>query len=75
MNIGGKKMEDRIKSLLNDVDKEFYKLDPCMQAKFALEQVSIWQQKFNESKDKAIKENFVDATRECKRINQSPEIF
>lgn len=68
-------MEERIKSLLRDVDEEFYKLDPCTRAKLATEQVILWQQRFNESKVKALNENFIDTTRECKRINQSPEIF
>lgn len=53
---------DRIKNLLNDVDKEFQGLDNYQRAKFAIEQISMWQQKFNEAKAKILKHNIVDAT-------------
>ncbi len=42
------KDENRLKTLLNDMDKEFQKLDHLQRAKFAIEQISLWQQKFNE---------------------------
>ncbi len=60
-----KKYEDRIKNLLSEIDKEFNKLAPHARAKFAIEQISVWQQRFNESKYPVVKENgknFVDAT-------------
>ncbi len=40
--------ENRLKTLLNDMDKEFQKLDHLQRAKFAIEQISLWQQKFNQ---------------------------
>lgn len=42
-----------LKILLRDVDQEYYRLDPYMQAKFAIEQISVWQQKFNDAKGKS----------------------
>ncbi len=51
-------MEDKIGILLSDVEREFYRLPPYKRAKFAIEQISMWQQKFNEAKDKVVKENF-----------------
>ncbi len=54
------KNEDRIKNLLNDVDKEFCKLTPHLQVRFAIEQISIWQRRFNEANNNAFKENFLD---------------
>ncbi|VVB97670.1 Uncharacterised protein [uncultured archaeon] len=63
-----------LKILLQDVDREFYRLDPVMQAKFAIEQINMWQQKFNEAKHKVPIENFVHATHEAKIINQYAEI-
>ncbi len=56
------KNEDGIKILLNDVDKEFYRLTPDLQVRFAEEQISIWQQRFKEAKNNALKENLVDTT-------------
>lgn len=63
-----------LKILLRDVDREFYKLTPFMRAKFAIEQINIWQQKFNEAKHKVPRENFVYSTSESKTINQYTEI-
>lgn len=62
-----------LKILLHDVDREFYRLTPVMQARFALEQINLWQQKFNEAKHKVPIENFVHSTREVKIINQYAE--
>lgn len=59
----------QLKILLQDVDQEFYRLAPVMQAKFAIEQINMWQQKFNEAKNKVPIENFVHSTREDKIIN------
>ncbi|KCZ71796.1 hypothetical protein ANME2D_01851 [Candidatus Methanoperedens nitroreducens] len=70
----GEKIEDKIRSLLNDIDKEFQRLTPHVGAKFAIEQISMWQQKFNEAKSKILKENVVDATSERKVIGQDAEI-
>ncbi len=48
-NMEGKN-ENRIKTLLSDVDEEFKQLDNLHRAKFAIEQISLWQRKFNETK-------------------------
>lgn len=71
------KNEYRIKDLLSEIDREFYSLPSHEMAKVAIEQISSWQQKFNEAKNNLVKENFrnfVDATCEFKILNQSPEI-
>jgi hypothetical protein len=68
------KNEARIKNLLKDVNKEFMGLNHYNQAKFAIEQISQWQQKFNEAKMKILKENIVDATPAGMMISQFPEI-
>lgn len=41
---------EKIKILLSDVDKEFQKLNHIQRAKFAIEQISAWRQKFDEAK-------------------------
>ncbi len=46
------KNDDRIKKLLNAVDVEFKQLDNLHRAKFAIEQISAWQQKFKETENK-----------------------
>lgn len=66
--------KNRLKILLCDVDQEFCRLTPYMQAKLAIEQISMWQQKFNEAKNKVLKENFVEVTRKYNIINQYAEI-
>jgi hypothetical protein len=66
--------EYRIKTLLNDVDKEFEGLNHYQRAKLAIEQISIWQKKFNEAKVKILKENIVDATPLIGIIGQYPEV-
>ena len=66
--------EYRIKTLLNDVDKEFEGLNHYQRAKLAIEQISMWQQKFNEAKVKILKENIVDATPANRIIGQYPEV-
>lgn len=71
MNI---KNEDKIKTLLNDVDKEFQGLNHYQRAKFAIEQISIWQQKFNEAKGKIPRESIVDVTSAGEIIGQHPEV-
>lgn len=63
-----------LKILLGYVDREFYKLTPVMRAKLAIEQINLWQQKFNEAKQKVPRENFVYSTREDKIINQDAEL-
>ncbi len=42
--------ENRLKTLLSDMENEFQRLDHLQRAKFAIEQISVWQQKFNEAK-------------------------
>ena len=66
--------EYRIKTLLNDVDKEFEGLNHYQRARLAIEQISMWQQKFNEAKVKILKENIVDATPANRIIGQYPEV-
>lgn len=66
--------EDKIKTLLNDIDKEFQGLNHYQRAKFAIEQISIWQKKFNEAKVKIPCESIVDATAAGEIIGQHPEV-
>jgi hypothetical protein len=68
------KNEDRIKILLHDVDTEFKQLDHLHRARFAMEQISVWQQKFNEAKIKIPRENFVDTIAMGEVLGQYPEI-
>ena len=65
---------NRIKTLLSDIDKEFQGLNHYQKAKFAIEQISMWQRKFNEAKSKILKEKFIDATPAGGMISQFPEI-
>ena len=75
---GGKIMEEngenKIKALLNDVDKEFLGLNHYQRAKFAIEQISTWQQKFNEAKVRIQKENSVEINSSFSTLGQYPEI-
>ncbi len=64
--------EDRLKILLSDIDKEFLGLNYYQRAKLAIEQISMWQQRFNDSKGKI--ETFIDATPASGAIGQYPEI-
>ncbi len=68
------KYENRIKILLEDIDKEFQRLTPHRKAKFAIEQISVWQQKFYDAKNKIHKEDFVDATSDRSIIGQEAEM-
>lgn len=70
----GEKNEDKIKILLGDVDKEFQRLNPYVKAKFAIEQISVWQQKYYEAKNKINKDDLVDATSERTVIGQDAEL-
>ncbi|SNQ60640.1 hypothetical protein [Candidatus Methanoperedens nitratireducens] len=70
----GDKNEDKIKILLGDVDKEFQRLNPYVKAKFAIEQISVWQQKYYEAKNKINKEDLIDATSERTVIGQDAEL-
>lgn len=66
--------ETKIKTLLSDVDKEFRGLNHYRRAKFAIEQISMWQQKFNEAKGKILRENIVDATHTGTILSSYPEL-
>lgn len=66
--------EDRINELLRDVAKEFQGFNHYQRAKFAIEQISLWQERFIEAKSKILRENIVDATATHGIISQSPEI-
>ena len=70
----GEKNEDKIKILLGDVDKEFQRLNPYVKAKFAIEQISVWQQKYYEAKNKINKDDLIDATSERTMIGQDAEL-
>jgi hypothetical protein len=63
----------QLKILLQDVDREFYRLAPAVQAKFAIEQINMWQHKFNEAKNKVPIERFVNSTYGAKIIDQCAE--
>jgi hypothetical protein len=41
---------DKIKIILNDLDEEFYRFNDYHRAKFAIDQIGRWQQKFKEVK-------------------------
>ncbi len=64
---------NRIKTLLNDVDKEFQGLDHLHKAKFAIEQISLWQQKFNDAKVRIQRDYIVDVTSAGEILSQYPE--
>ena len=66
--------EDKIKALLNDVDKEFLGLNHYQRAKFAIEQISTWQQKFNEAKGRIQRENIVEVSSATLTPSEHPEI-
>ena len=66
--------ESRIKTLLSELDKEYQGLNHYQRAKFAIEQIGVWQHKFNEAKTKILKEDFIDATPVGGLISQTPEI-
>ncbi len=66
--------ETRIKALLEDVNREFMGLNHYQRAKFAIEQISTWQQKFNEAKSRIQKENIVEITSASSTLGQYPEI-
>ncbi len=48
--------DNRIKTLLSAVDQEFYSLTPNQQAEFSIEQIRIWQQRFNKEREQILKE-------------------
>jgi hypothetical protein len=66
--------ENRIKALLNDVNKEFLGLNHYQRAKFAIEQISTWQQKFNEAKVRIQRENIVEINSATLPLSEYPEI-
>ena len=66
--------EERIKNLLDGIDKEFQGLNHYQKAKFAINQISIWQQKFNDAKGKILNENIIDAVHAGGIVGQYPEI-
>jgi hypothetical protein len=53
------KDEDKIRILLSEIDREFYKISHHLRAEFAIEQISRWQQRFNKTKSNI---NVVDAS-------------
>ncbi len=65
---------EKLKTLLNDIDKEFKGLNYMQRAKFAIEQISMWQGKFNEAKGKILRENIIDAFPAGGIVSQYPEI-
>ncbi len=65
---------EKLKTLLNEIDKEFHGLNYMQRAKFAIEQISMWQNKFNEAKGKILKENIIEAFPAGGIVSQYPEI-
>ncbi len=55
------------------MDKEFQGLDHLHKAKFAIEQISMWQRKFNEAKVRIPREYIVDVTSSGMILSQYPE--
>ncbi len=68
------KKENKIKTLLSDVNKEFHMLNPCQQAMFAIEQLTMWRQKYDEAKSKIPKENFANDVPKYGIISQYPDM-
>ncbi len=66
--------EERINELLRAVIKEYQGFNYYQRAKFAIEQISQWQERFTEAKGKILRENIVDATISYGILSQSPEI-
>jgi hypothetical protein len=66
--------EDKIRALLNDLNKEFLGLNHYQRAKFAIEQISTWQQKFNEAKVRIQRENIVEINSTTLTLSEYPEI-
>jgi hypothetical protein len=66
--------EKKIKALLDDVNKEFLGLNHYQRAKFAIEQISTWQQKFNEAKGRIQRENIVEINSATLPLSEVPEI-
>lgn len=61
-----KEQEEKIKHILVDLEKEFTRLDPVVQARFAKEQINKWQIWLNKLKDEIPEE---DVGFEFGRIN------
>ena len=68
------KSDNRIEDLLSGINDEFYKLNPTLRPKFAIGQISMWQQKFSEAKNEIPKENVVDGAAVGEYISQYAEI-
>jgi hypothetical protein len=66
--------EDKIRALLNDLNEEFLGLNHYQRAKFAIEQISTWQQKFNEAKVRIQRENIVEINSTTLTLSEYPEI-
>ena len=66
--------EHKLKDLVNNIDKEFQGLNYYQRAKFALDQISTWQQKFNEAKIRIQREDIVVITPASEILSQYPEI-
>ncbi len=66
--------EKKIKALLDDINKEFLGLNHYQRAKFAIEQISTWQQKFNEAKGRIQRENIVEINSATLPLSEVPEI-
>ncbi|NJD77589.1 MAG: hypothetical protein FIB08_10920 [Candidatus Methanoperedens sp.] len=66
--------EAKINKLMNDLIKEYQGFNYYQRAKFAIEQISVWQERFTEAKSKILRENIVDGTVTYGILSQSPEI-
>ena len=66
--------ENRIKELLTGIDREFLGFNYYHRARFALDQISMWQKKFDEAKHKIPREINIDAMTQQGKISLIPEI-
>lgn len=62
----------KIKNLLEELNMACSQLDSYRQAKFALEQVSAWNQRFMDAKRKIPSYKIVDAVAMAERIGCEP---
>ncbi len=68
------KSVEKFKTMLSSMEKEYECLSHYQRAKVAIEQISMWQHKFNEAKVKIQRENIIDATSTNSILSQYPEI-
>ncbi|MCZ7401253.1 MAG: hypothetical protein O8C61_03435 [Candidatus Methanoperedens sp.] len=57
---------------MDDVNKKFLGLNHHQRAKFAIGQISTWQQKFNEAKGRIQRKNIVEINSTTSTLGQYP---